>query len=310
MYPVADYIYFGIHVKEQIDALSLHKQVDADVYFINGRGNKLNYLKSIYEIRKQIVKGNYDVIHIHYGISGIFLLFFKPLIPVIITLHSGELFQKKGKLNHLMQKSLTMRIVRKVNKVIVLNDDMILLLKKYKNKLIKLPCGSDLKIFNAINIIKDTPTILIGFPGNKARKEKNYQLFLDIINTLKILYPIKIVEFHNLTRSEVVENLNRMDVLLMTSTVEGSPQIIKEAMACNKPIVSTSVGDVVDLLADVKNSFVIKSFKPENFIEPIKQLLALAPTERISTGRAKLLKMGLDAESVSEKIIKIYEEVI
>ena len=96
MYPVPDYIYFGIHVKEQIEALKQNEDVEGDVYFINGRENKMNYFKSIAALRNIIEKGRYDLIHIHYGISGLFLLFFSPKIPVFVTLHSGELFQKKG----------------------------------------------------------------------------------------------------------------------------------------------------------------------------------------------------------------------
>jgi teichuronic acid biosynthesis glycosyltransferase TuaC len=277
MYPVPDYIYFGIHVKEQIEEIERVSGIQKEVYFINGRAGKLNYLKSIAAIIELVKTGKFDLIHIHYGLSGLFLLFYTPPIPVVITVHSGELFMKKGYLNHVIQKSITLAAIKKAAKVIVLNDDMITLLHKHKDKLVKLPCGTDIGTFKEIPGVRRSAQTLIGFPGNKERKEKNYPLFNAIIEYLRADFDIKVIEFHNMTREEVIVSLNKIDLLLMTSTIEGSPQIIKEAMACNKAIVSTAVGDVSDLLHHVENSYIIDSFNPVDFVPPIKQILALAP---------------------------------
>jgi glycosyltransferase involved in cell wall biosynthesis len=310
MYPVSDYIYFGIHVKEQIDSLKNVKGISADVHFINGREKKTNYFKSIAQIRNKIKNEKYDLIHVHYGLSALFLLFLDPKIPVVITLHSGELFRKKGLINHLMQKAITLAAIKKATKVIVLNDSMVDLLSIHKEKLIKLPCGTDLKVFDNKSVQTNGKKIRIGFPGNKGRKEKNYPLFANILGLLNKSHAIEVIEFHNLTRAEVVANLSKIDLLLMTSTVEGSPQIIKEAMACNKPIVSTSVGDVKDLLADVKNAYVIDSFNPDRFVEPVCEILDLHPAERFSNGREKLIRMKLDSVQVSERLYDIYDTVL
>ena len=57
--------------------------------------------------------------------------------------------------------------------------------------------------------------------------------------------------------NDVVELLNSSSCLLLTSRWEGSPNIVKEAMACNLPIVSTNVGDVKWLLDEVEGCFVV-----------------------------------------------------
>lgn len=310
MYPVADYIYFGIHVKEQIESIASYGDVKVEIYFINGRAKKWNYFKSIADIRAKLKKGKFDIVHVHYGISALFLLFYKPEIPVVITLHSGELYQKKGLLNHFAQKSITMSILKGTKKIIVLNDDMLRLLNKHQQKLVKLPCGTDLQFFKEDNASPVMKELIVGFPGNKARKEKNFQLFTEVINELGKTFNIRVVEFHDLTREQVRQNLQSLDVLMMTSLVEGSPQIIKEAMACNKPIVSTNVGDIADLLRDVKNCYVVNSFRSAAMIKPLKEILSQPIEHRKSNGRQKLIQMGLGIDQVAKSVLKVYNEVI
>jgi teichuronic acid biosynthesis glycosyltransferase TuaC len=310
MYPVEDYIYFGIHVKEQIEAIASHADVDVEIYFINGRAKKWNYFKSIANIRNKLKNERYDLVHIHYGLSALFLLFYQPEVPVIVTLHSGELYRKKGTLNHLAQKNITMSILKNTNRIIVLNDDMVNSLHKHRRKLVKLPCGIDLGFFKEEQPITTEHELIIGFPGNKARHEKNFKLFDEITRELRKTFNIRIVEFHNLTREEVLHNLRSLDVLVMTSLVEGSPQIIKEAMACNRPIVSTNVGDIADLLHDVQNCYVINSFEPASLLNPIKKILSLPVGQRNSNGREKLIQMKLGADQVANSVIKVYNEVL
>ena len=89
----------------------------------------------------------------------------------------------------------------------------------------------------------------------------------------------------------------------MTSLWEGSPNTVKEAMACNMPVVSTKAGDVDLLLNNVKKSFVC-SFDPSEIAEKIK--LVTKDKER-SNGREKIIKMGLDSETVALRILKLYK---
>src|SRR5699024_6471869 len=129
-----------------------------------------------------------------------------------------------------------------------------------------------------------------------------------IVEKLRPEFELSIVEFHNLTREQVLKCLNKIDLLLMTSLVEGSPQIIKEALACNKPVISTNAGDVKDVLEGVKNSYLVDSFNAEDFIRPVREVLALPPEERKSNGREKLRQMGLGADQVARVIKQVYEE--
>jgi teichuronic acid biosynthesis glycosyltransferase TuaC len=308
MFPTEDHIYNGIHVKEQIDAMKNKYSLDYQLEFINGRKSKLNYLKSIYKINKIISKKKFDIIHVHFGLSGLFLLF-NPFIkiPTIVTLHGSD-----TNANRLFGTMLTITrlVVRRVQRVIILNDNMEHLFRKDFLKLIKIPCGVNLKSFdvprrNSMDIVR------IGFPGDKKRPGKNYILFEQIINILKAKKKdIEIVEFHNLTRDEVARKLSSLDCIVMTSVSEGSPQIVKEAMVAGVPVISSDVGDVKAILSGIENCYIINSFEPLEFADKIEKVLNLKFNQRFITGKGRIIQLGLDQESVCSKIFDTYTRLI
>jgi len=110
-------------------------------------------------------------------------------------------------------------------------------------------------------------------------------------------------------QKDLVEYYNVADILVMPSYKEGSPNIIKEAMACNCPIVSTDVGDVKEVIGDTKGCYVT-SFDPDDVAEKIKLTLEFAEKEGRTRGRERIIKLGLDLDSVAEKIIELYKGMI
>ncbi|MCO4293681.1 glycosyltransferase family 4 protein [Solitalea sp. MAHUQ-68] len=306
MYPTKDHIYQGIHVKEQIEYLSQTQIFDHEIYIINGKASKLNYLKSIFQINKLICSKEIDILHIHFGLSGLFMLF-NPFIktPSVLTLHGSDI-TKPG-----LMQTITRIVARKVNRIIILNDKMRILLNTSLNNLYKIPCGINIDQFSLNRKNGATSDFIIGFPGDKNRPEKNYKLFKKIIIKLAEAHKnIKIIEFHNLTRAQVIEKLSTLDCLLMTSIREGSPQIIKEAMASGVPVISTNVGDVSNLLDSVEYCWVIDSFEPEQFTDKLAQLFLLRPEQRLTNGRSKIIDLKLDQASVTKRIYAIYENIL
>jgi len=100
--------------------------------------------------------------------------------------------------------------------------------------------------------------------------------------------------------------LNAADLLLSTSLWEGSPNIIKEAMACNCPIVSTDVGDVKWLLDGVEGCFITTN-DPNDIANKIRKALDIKGKTK---GREKLISLGLDSKNIAKKIVSVYEEVM
>ena len=102
---------------------------------------------------------------------------------------------------------------------------------------------------------------------------------------------------------------NAADMVLLTSLWEGSPNVIKNAMACNIPIVSTDVGDVREVVGDTEGCF-ITSFHPQDVAEQIEMALAFAGTKGRTKGRKRLVEWGLDSKTVVKRIIGVYKEVL
>ena len=95
----------------------------------------------------------------------------------------------------------------------------------------------------------------------------------------------------------------------MTSFSEGSPNVIKEAMACNCPIVSTDVGDVREVFGETEGCYISC---PDSFkvAEEIKKALEFANTKRRTNGRQRIIDLGLDSESVAGRIVEVYKNVL
>lgn len=311
MWPIPKHPYYGIFVKEQIEGLQkYYPQIINKVWFINGYKNKINYLLSIIQINSHLLFNKYDVIHIHFGLSGIFLLV-NPLIktPTITMLHGSDInVNKSNNLFTLISKL----VVRRSDHVFYLNNRIQTILKDQINKLEYLPCGINTELFKCQKAEDNANIIKIAFPASKQRPEKNYVFFSKIIKALQLKYTINImiIEIHGKSRSEVCEILNSIDVLVMTSISEGSPQIIKEAMCCNTPIVTSNVGDVAILLHNVINCFVIDEFNEDLFCEAIYAILKITPDKRISNGRQRIFELELDEESTSRKIFNAYKLLI
>ncbi len=289
-------------VKEQGDAL--RKQgIHVDNFLINGKGIR-GYLKNIFRLRKYLKRHDYDILHGHF-IWSILVCLFQSKIIKIGTFHGCDL--NRPSFRFVADKV----VIPKLAISIVVSDKMAALVPKQKTTVI--PCGIDIDTFCPMTnyVLPDNPLIVSGkvnilFCSDFQIPVKNAPLAFQAVNLLKENYDINLIELKGLNRSEVNLLLNLVDLVIMTSFSEGSPQIIKEAMACNCPVVSTNVGDVSWLVGNEEGYF-ISSHDPVEFARKID--LALQYGTR-THGRERLIQLGLDSESVAKKIITLYKSVL
>jgi teichuronic acid biosynthesis glycosyltransferase TuaC len=311
MWPNDEKFYYGLFVKEQVDSIkAIRSQWEVDVFNIKGYARKSSYITSIFMIKRLLKIKKYDLIHIHFGLSGLFLLVLNNIkLPVICTFHGSDISPNSQKS---VIKRISMMVARRCSRLLVLNESMVNTVSTLKVSFDVVPCGVNCDYFiNRERELSDSKKIRIGFPSSPNRPEKNYSLFQKIVNGLKreLKVEVEVIFFMDLTRAQVLENLCEIDVLLMTSNYEGSPQIIKEAMACNTKIVTRDVGDVRWLLGNVQNAAVIEFDADEG--EYVRSIILLLNNQVSNIGRSsrdKLFDLGLDHSTVASRLIGIYEE--
>ena len=104
--------------------------------------------------------------------------------------------------------------------------------------------------------------------------------------------------------SDVPVYINASDFVLLTSDEEGSPNIIREALALNKPFFSVKVGDAAKQLEGLENSTIIS----RNPIEAANTIKEYMSKEYVDFTRTKLQDV-LDFNIINERIIDLYEQI-
>ena len=107
------------------------------------------------------------------------------------------------------------------------------------------------------------------------------------------------------TKEEMVSLMNAVDAAIVTSKSEGSPQFVKEVMACGTPIVSVDVGDVSERVSNVDGCYVVPTRNPRDLADALEKAIIFGRT----TGRKKIMADGLDNEHVARKLTEIYRKV-
>lgn len=284
------------------------REIGIEVSFFDVIGRGLTgYAKNIRTLRKSIKRNSVDLIHAHYSFCGFTASVARTGKPVITSLMGSEV---------LGSKKLSLALIRYFAKhvwwfTIVKSNQMKTKLKLDNVEVI--PNGIDLAAFPVVN--KETVMKKLGwdrkhkhvlFGANPDRPEKNFQLARQAIEIMEKRYEHKIIATHYLDGIEPVEIYKyyaAADVLLLTSSYEGSPNVVKEGMACNCPIVSTDVGDVAELIKDTEGCY-ITSFDPVQIADCLMKALSFARTN----GRKNI--QYLESNKIAVKLKAIYEKII
>ena len=148
----------------------------------------------------------------------------------------------------------------------------------------------------------DGTKINILFPSNPARPEKNFRLAEKGVEAMHD-ERVRLHVLQNVPRDVVVWYLNAADAILLTSLSEGSPNIVKEAMACNRPVVSTMVGDVQELFTGAEGCYAV-SENAEDIASSLHRAIAIRETN----GRECI--GSLDSKAVALRLTKIYSGLL
>ncbi|HEY5498801.1 MAG TPA: glycosyltransferase family 4 protein [Bacteroidales bacterium] len=147
--------------------------------------------------------------------------------------------------------------------------------------------------------------INIIFVADPARPEKNYALAKDAVERMGDPR-IHLHTIFGKSQQELVWYYNAADMLLLTSLWEGSPNVVKEAMSCNLPIVATDVGDVKEIIGQTEGCFVC-SYNENDIIDGVQKIMN---SGKRTNGRGKIIQMELDSIAIAKKVINAYEAIL
>lgn len=277
---------------------------------------KLKYLQAMPRIRR--MARDVDLIHAHFGYCG-WLARCAPSRPLVMSFMGDDLLgtpcNAAGDLEWFSRVMVWMnrRLAGRVDAVIVKSDEMARVVTPVPSTVI--PNGVDVEMFRPRkkeevrhSLGWDSDDTYVLFPGDPANPRKGYQLASGTVEIASTALgkTVRLVPLWGVSPAEVSNYMCACDAMLMTSLIEGSPNVVKEAMACNLPVVAVRVGDVAEMLTGVEG-YAVCERDPSLLARMLVKTLASGGEAH---GRSALLRRGLDLTSVARRVIGVYERVL
>lgn len=294
----------GPVVGNQAEALRT-EGLEVDLYLLKGRGI-ISYLRNVKPLRRYLQEHKYDAIHAHYSFAA-FAASLAGVRSLVVSLMGSDV-KAPGTYKFIIR---LFAWLFRWKAIIVKSNDM------YRSLGIKraiiIPNGVNMDRFQPMdktecqkrlgwtnNKLQTTNHIShILFPATSSRPEKDFVLAQTAVANIP---NAALHAFDNTPNTETPYWYNAADVVLMTSKWEGSPNVIKEAMACSRPIVAVNVGDIAERTSGVEGCYVAQSREPQELASLIEKALTCTQTK----GRERIIADGLDSHDVNHRLIEVY----
>jgi teichuronic acid biosynthesis glycosyltransferase TuaC len=262
---------------------------------------------------RKTLTGRYDVVHGHYGLWCL-VARLQWTTPVVASFLGSDLLGNptadgRCTRKHAFVVRVSQWLSRRVDAVIVKSEQMRWLTPS--DRVFIIPNGVDFELFRpmsradaraALGWQPDGYYVLFGNDPNIPRK--GYPLAQAAMERLRARgVPAELVVASGLPQTTVVQCINASNALLLPSIHEGSPNIVKETMACNVPVVATDVGDVKQVIGRTQGCSVCPR-DPEALAIALEEALR---HQRPTTGRSDIAH--LDRAVVAHQVIAVYEHV-
>jgi teichuronic acid biosynthesis glycosyltransferase TuaC len=302
IYPSAKERWAGSFVRDLVEDVR-ELGMDVHVLAFSGRERRWAYADAGLSFHRTIRAGNFDLVHAHYGLTGI-LAVGQRKVPVVVTFHGSDTGNPRVR----WQGWCSWLVARASTPVFVSSDGARRL--GCPNAAI-IPAGVDLELFRprptaearaALGWSENGRYVLL--PGARSNPDKGVDLFDAAVREARRRVELTPVSLENFSREEVVNVMNAVDVTLVTSNFEGSPVAVRESLACMTPVVSVQVGDLPQLLGGLPGCEIV----PRDPLE-----LADAILRAFSSGRDPILRQRaelLSRRRMAERTVALYESVV
>jgi glycosyltransferase involved in cell wall biosynthesis len=319
MWPDDDWPVYGIFVRRQVDALRA-VGIACDVLYIRGYRSKLAYVLSAalffwWNLRPPT---RYRIVHVHAGETALVSRLFVRR-PMVVTFHGDDVMGDRRDDGSISRASRVRAFVIRAYSVlfratIAQSQEMhnrLPALARSRNRVI--PCGIDPAEFAPIGrsearsaIGYEGPEHLVLFAATKPDipRKRRWLAEAAVEHAFERVGPVEL-RVSGLTPPERMPLLmNAADCLLHTASFEGSPNVVREALMCDLPVVATPSGDLENLLEGVAPS---RLCAPDA-AELGDALAGVLATGTRSNGRA--LKCDqISSSAISSRLIALYESI-
>jgi teichuronic acid biosynthesis glycosyltransferase TuaC len=312
IYPTEQRPHWGTFIKSQVDSL-IAAGLEVEVIHPKPGHVALRHASAAIQVFLKTLTGHFDIIHGHYGLMCLAArLQWKA--PVVASFLGGDLF---GEMTPDREYSKKGRLVVRISRWLCNYVDAVIVKSEGMKRVVSgdnifiIPNGVDFELFHPISRTQartalswDQDRYYVLFGNDPELPNKNFPLAQAAIECLCARgMPAELVVASGLPQAKVVQYINASNALILTSIYEGSPNIVKETMACNVPVVSTDVGDVSQVVGRTKGCKICPS-DPDALAIALEE--ALRHTEP-TTGRADI--RHLECSVVAKQIIEAYEQI-
>ncbi len=298
---------------EQVAALR-RAGVEVEVFSFRGANNPANYARARWRLRQRWDLSSFDLIHAQFGQSG--LVVGRSATPLVVTFHGSDLhgivargggYTRRGKI----LRAASRWVARRATRVILVSWHLSAFLPMH-TPFDVVPCGIDRKRFRPmarreareeLGLPAEAPLVL--FASSPSNPVKRFDLARATVAALPPQLGVQLLTLEGVPHDRVPLYMNASDALLMTSRHEGSPMVIKEALACDLPVVSLPVGDVADRIEGVEGCTLCHQETPAALAEALEPLVR---SPRRADGQTAVEE--LDHSRLTPKILASYRTAL
>lgn len=315
IYPTPERPQAGTFIKSQVDSLRA-AGIDVEVLHPKLGPSLLRYSATAIQVFCKTLTKHFDIVHGHYGLWCLLarLQWTTPVIAsylgddVLGTITANGTYSSKGS----FVAAISHKLCYWVDAVIVKSEQMKQKISHSHHKIFVIPNGVNFSQFHPIPR-SEVRTVLgwnqdrfyVLFGNNPNIPVKNFALAQASIEILRAKgFDVELVVATGLPHDTIVKYMNASNALILSSRAEGSPNVVKEAMACNIPVVATDVGDVASVIGHTEGCSVCKH-NAEDLASALQRALEQKdPT----TGRQDI--QHLDSATIARRVIAVYQQTI
>jgi glycosyltransferase involved in cell wall biosynthesis len=303
----------AVFIARQADFLR-REGVQVDLFPFHGARRPANYVAAWREVQRRLRRGHYDLVHAQFGQSGITAL--PKRVPLVVTFRGDDLEGIIGENGRYIAAGWLLRLIsrgvaRRADAAIVVSEHM----KRHLPASVAahvLPSGIDLDLFRPepqhhARSRLDLPANrrLVLFVGNPDLARKRYWLAQQAVEIVNRSIPTQLLTGWGKPHWEIASLMNACDALVCTSMQEGSPNAVKEALACNLPVVAVRVGDVPLRLKGVAGCELCPDDSAETIAAGLERVLRHG-----TRSESRQTVQNLDERALTARLIAIYRSVL